>query len=245
MNIKRLLSFLFVNEYNCILCGRELPVITRYHLCSGCYAKQEVIGADACLKCGRMISGEGQYCLDCQNREMSFDRAFSPLCYSGGAASLVMDLKFHNKKYIATPLAKWMTDKFLESGLTPDVVMPVPLHAHRKRQRGYNQSELLAKEIAGGLHLPIDVTSVSRVKETLASSKLQGGRQAREENMKDAFVVLDKGSVAGKRILLVDDVLTTGTTANELSKALKKAGAAAVYLVTYAVTREKAPIQEV
>ena len=242
-DFSRLLSFLFVKDYNCIVCGRELPGKTRYRTCNLCYATMEVIEDHACLKCGKRLFSEEEYCLDCQNHEKTFDRAFAPLCYAGAAASLVMNLKFHGRKYLADAMAKYMTDKFLSVGLTADVVVPVPLHPNRLKERGFNQSELLAKEIASSLALPLDKESVVRVKDTLVSSKLSGGRKAREENMKDAFEIVDKEKVKGKTILLVDDVLTTGTTANELSAVLRKAGAKRIYVLTFATTREKPPIQ--
>ena len=238
-----MLSFLFVKEYNCIVCDRELPRLSRYGICNHCYALLEVIGERHCLKCGKMLFSEEQYCLDCQNHEKVFDRAVAPLVYSGEAASLVMNLKFHGKKYLAETMAKFMIDKALTEELVADVVIPVPLHPNRKKERGFNQSELLAEEIAKALGLPLDVASARRVKDTLVSSKLQGGRKAREENMKDAFEVTDKAAIKGKTVLVVDDVLTTGTTANELSSALKKAGAKRVYVLTFATTREKPPIQ--
>ena len=239
-----LLSRLFVSEYNCIVCGRELGKSGRYRICNSCYAKLEVIGERSCLKCGKMLFSEEEYCLDCQNNEKSFDRAIAPLAYSGAASSLVMNLKFHGKKYLATPMGKWMADKLLDSEIVADVVIPVPLHPKRQKERGFNQSELLAKEIAFSLHLPLDATSVRRVKDTKTSSTLTGGRRAREENMENAFSVEDKAAVKDKTVLVVDDVLTTGTTANELSKVLRKAGAKRVYVLTFATTREKPPIQE-
>lgn len=239
----RLLSFLFVKDYNCIVCGRELHGKTRYRTCNTCYAQMEVIEERACLKCGKRLFAEEEYCLDCQNHEKAFDRAIAPLCYMGAASAIVMDLKFHGKRYLAETMAKYMTDKFLSVGLTADVVIPVPLHANRLKERGFNQSALLAKEIASSLALPLDEKSAVRVKDTLVSSKLEGGRKAREENMKDAFSVTDKEAVKGKTILLVDDVLTTGTTANELSAVLRKAGAKRIYVLTFATTREKPPIQ--
>ena len=242
-NLSRALSFLFVKDYNCIVCNRELASPGRYRICNPCYALLEVTGEKGCLKCGRMLYSEAQYCLDCQNREQTFDRAISPLSYAGAAASLVLNLKFHRKKYLAAPMARLMTDKLLEEELVADLVLPVPLHPNRKKQRGYNQSELLGAEIAKALCLPLDLTSVLRVKDTAASSSLQGGRQEREENMKDAFAVADAEAIKGKTVLVVDDVLTTGTTANELAKVLKKAGAKRVLVLTFAATREKAPIQ--
>lgn len=237
------LSRLFEKEYNCVLCGRELEGKTRYRLCALCYQKLEVIGERACLKCGKMLFAEEEYCLDCQNHEKAFDRAIAPFCYSGGAAKLVTDLKFRGKRHLADAMARMMTDKLLESGLTADVVIPVPLHPNREKERGYNQSELLAREIASALNLPLSF-AVRRVKDTLASSGLTGGRRAREENMKDAFVVSDEAAVKDKVALVVDDVLTTGATANEISSVLGKAKAKRVYVLTFANTREKAPIQE-
>ena len=246
MNFKlsRLLSFLFVDKYNCIVCNRELPKLSRYRICNACYALMEPIGDKACLKCGRAMVSEGDYCIDCKTRPMEFDRAFSPLTYSGAAAQLIMNLKFNKRKYLAEGMAKWMTDRFLEEELAADLVIPVPLHHNRQKERGFNQSELLAKVIAKGLRLPLDIASVCRQKDTLASSSLEGGRTAREENMKDAFKVLCADNIKGKTVLLVDDVLTTGTTANQASKVLKGAGAKAVYVLTFASTREKPPIQE-
>ena len=246
MNSKfsKFLSAVFVDEYNCVVCDRELPVLTRYCICNKCYSLLEVIGDRVCLKCGRMMVSEGDYCLDCQNREMEFDRAFSPLAYNGAAVALVTKLKFHGRRYLAKSMAKWMTDRFLEEELAADLVIPVPLHPNRQKERGYNQSELLAEGIAEGLRLPLDLTSLYREKDTLASSSLQGGRTAREENMKDAFKMRAPAAVKGKTVLLVDDVLTTGTTANQAAKVLKGAGAKAVYVLTFASTGEKPPIQE-
>ena len=243
-SFSRALSFLFVKEYNCIVCDRELPKPGRHRICGQCYGMMEVTGQKGCLKCGRMIFSEAQYCLDCQNREQVFDRAISPFCYSGPAATLVLNLKFRGKKYLVEPMARFMTDKLLEEELVPDLVLPVPLHPNRKKERGFNQSELLGAEIANALKLPLDLTSVRRIRDTAASSSLAGGRKEREENMKDAFEVTDRSPIEGKIVLVADDVLTTGTTANEVAKVLKKAGAKRVLVLTFAATREKPPLQE-
>jgi len=246
MNTKlsRWLSLLFVKDYNCIVCGRELEKSGRYRICNPCFVLLEHIGERACLKCGKLLFAEEQYCLDCQNHEKAFDRALAPLTYAGAAASLVQRLKFRRQKYLAEPMANLMTDKLLDSELVADVVLPVPLSPKRRKERGYNQSELLGEVIAKALKLPLDLSSTRRVKETLASSGLTGGRAAREENLKDAFEVVDRDAIKGKIVLAVDDVLTTGTTMNELAKTLKKAGAKRVIGLTFATTSEKPPIQE-
>ena len=240
----RVLSLLFVDQYNCIVCNRELPAPTPHLTCNNCYHKMEHVQEGFCLKCGMKLIGEGEYCLDCQAHEKYFDRAVAPVCYTGAASKLVVELKFRNKRYLARPLARYMVDRFLEEGLVADVVIPIPLHAKRRKERGYNQSELLAEEVARSLGVPMDASCIERVKETLPSTSLEGGRTAREENIKDAFVLKEKSAVKNKSVLAVDDVLTTGATSSEFSRVLKKAGAAKVYVLTFATAREKPPIQK-
>ena len=237
------LSHLFVDRYNCIVCDRELPSPTPHLTCNSCYHKMESIVEGACLKCGVKLIGEGEYCLDCKEHEKHFDRAMAPMCYSGAAAELVLQLKFRNKRYLAKPLARYMTDRFLAENTPVDVIIPVPLHANRRKERGYNQSELLAAEIARSLGVPMDNVAVDRVKETLPSTQLEGGRKAREKNIEGAFVLKAKDAVKNKVVLVVDDVLTTGATSSELARVLKKGGAAKVYVLTFATAREKAPTQ--
>ena len=101
--LEKLLPFLFVKDYNCIVCGRELAHPTAEHTCSSCYVKMEFIGEDACRKCGRKLVAEEEYCLDCQKNEMHFDRAVAPLSYTGSAAMLVRKLKFHNRRFLPPP----------------------------------------------------------------------------------------------------------------------------------------------
>ena len=237
------LSHLFIDRYNCIVCDRELPAPTPHRTCNACYHKMEIIEDGFCLKCGVKLFGEEEYCLDCQNHEKHFDRAMAPVSYSGSAARLVQDLKFRNKRYLAKPLARYMVDRFLTENIPVDLVIPVPLHEKRRKERGYNQSELLAAEISRSIGVPMDASSAERVKDTLPSTQLEGGRKAREENIEGAFVLKEKEAVKNKVVLIVDDVLTTGATSSELANVIKKAGAAKVYALTFAATREKPPIQ--
>lgn len=236
------LKHLFVDKYNCIICDRELPAPTPHRTCNVCYHKLEIIVDGFCLKCGKKLYGEGEYCLDCQEHEKHFDRAVAPVCYSGAAMRTVQELKYENRRYLAEPLARYMTDRFLSEELSVDLIIPVPLHEKRLKERGYNQSELLAAEISRALGVPMDASVALRVKDTLPSTQLQG-RKAREENIEGAFVLKTKDAVKNKIVLVVDDVLTTGATSGELSRVLKKAGAAAVYVLTFATTREKPPVE--
>ena len=142
-------------------------------------------------------------------------------------------LKFGNKKYISAELAKMMTDTFIEEEMCADVVTFVPMTAKEIKERGYNQSELLAEEVAKRLNLPITST-VLKIKETDKQKRLTA--KERRENLKGVFAVADKTAIKGKRILLVDDVITTGATVNECSAVLKKAGATKVSSLTACIT---------
>ncbi len=115
-----------------------------------------------------------------------------------------------------------------------DMLMPVPLHTDRLREREFNQSLLLADRLNRGLGLPLSYHNLVRLRSTQAQTELS--RKARLKNLRRAFGVLRQGEVVGKRVLLVDDVFTTGTTVNECAKVLRRAGAADVYVVTLART---------
>jgi len=141
--------------------------------------------------------------------------------------------KYQGKVRLASALGDLMTAAM---GSLPeaDVLMPVPLHPSRLREREFNQSLLLADAVNRRLRLPLSYTNLVRLRETPPQTNLS--RAARRKNLRQAFTVLRPGEVAERRILLVDDVFTTGTTVNECAKALRKAGAADVYVWTLART---------
>jgi ComF family protein len=122
----------------------------------------------------------------------------------------------------------------LPSGIDVDVILPVPLHRTRLRAREFNQSLLLADQLGRYLTLPVSATNLVRTAATEPQTTLT--RQARLQNLKKAFAVQKPQAIAGKRILLVDDVFTTGTTVNECAKTLRKAGSGPVFALTLART---------
>ena len=119
----------------------------------------------------------------------------------------------------------------------------MPLSEKRKKKRGYNQSELLAEEISGQLKLPLLTGALEKIRDNKAQAKLRVNE--REENVRGAYVVKDKAAVKGKRILVVDDVITTGATASEVAHMLYKAKARSVKVLTYASTRYTAPSENI
>ncbi len=226
---------LFPPNVTCDVCHNELIWETRLNLCSECVASMPFNNKKICLKCGTQIEDESDYCLRCQNTLMVFDKARSPLVYEGLAKKIVYELKVGKKKYLIDLLSKMMADTYIEEKFDADVVTFVPMTKKEEKVRGFNQSKLLAYALAKRLNLPVE-EAIQKVRETQSQKKLSAKERAK--NLEDAFRVYD-GFGKGKNVLLVDDVLTTGATANECSKMLAKTKPKKIYVLTCACTKQK------
>lgn len=236
-------SLLYVDRCVCVGCGAELPQSVRGGLCSECLSRSIALGSDICAKCGRIVANEADYCDTCINRDRHFEKARSCFVYDGVPKKLIYGLKFGGKRYLAPFLAESMTDRYLDENYDCDCVIAVPLSEKRKKKRGYNQSELLAEEISGQLKLPLLTGALEKIRDNKAQAKLRVNE--REENVRGAYEVKDKAAVKGKRILVVDDVITTGATASEVAHMLYKAKARSVKVLTYASTRYTVPSENI
>lgn len=243
--LSALKSAIYPENVTCDLCGAELVADTRYALCADCTAEMPFVDGHVCLVCGAPISDEADYCLRCQRQESVFGRNVAALVYEDKAREMIYSLKFGGKKYIAKTLAAMMSDAFLRSGIEGEIIVPVPMAASEKKKRGFNQSELLAEEIGKRLNIPV-LPALVKTKETRPQKEL-GGKD-RAENLKGCFAVAYGEYIAGRKILLVDDVFTTGATANECARTLLKSKARKVNVLTAAVTcvpkKEEPPMPE-
>ena len=233
--LNKIVEFLFPSNLTCIFCGGELEEENK-NICKNCLKNLPVV-EKICLRCGSPISSKADYCLTCKNSQRSFDLARAPFIYKDMICDIIYNFKYNGKKYLAKHLAEFMFKTFKEIEkeiLNVDIVVPVPLHIKKRKQRGFNQAELLAKELSKMIDSKLDCNGLVREKNTKTQTKLS--YLERQENLKDAFVVKNKKDFKGKVVLLVDDVLTTGSTANHCSKVLKEAGAKAVYVLTFATT---------
>lgn len=220
---------------------------------------RELIGTDICGNCGdlhpvespvcsccgsmfKSREGTDHLCGDCIGSSKDFITARSPGIYDGLLMGVIHKLKYQNKIQLALPL-EWFLFEFFIDTFDPDTVdwvIPVPLHPRRMRQREFNQAYLLirhwgklaASRGLGRFGEKIRRDIVYRSRRTLPQTGL--GRKARFKNLKNAFVVADRKSIRGKRVLLVDDVYTTGATVGACSKALMTAGAGQVRVLTLA-----------
>ena len=235
--LTRIAKTLFVDDCNCILCGAELDEKKRSGLCGKCLAQLPLNDGEICRKCGRVLANEADYCNTCQNRDRHFTVARSVCVYEGESVRLVRGLKFGNKRYFAGYMANLMTDKYLDEKFDCDCVIAGPLSEKRKRKRGYNQADLIAREISRSLKLDYLDKVVVKIRDNEEQAKL--GTLSREENVRGAYKVADRQAVEGRRVLLVDDVLTTGATASEIAGILFKAKAKSVSVLTFASTKYK------
>jgi len=219
---------------HCLGCGQRLDHSRPPLLCADCDAALALIRSPLCACCGiPFVSGADHLCGDCLAGRHAFDLARSLLAYRTPAADLILSLKFSgNLTAIATFKALLARTRLLDTLVEPELILPVPLHADRLRERGFNQALVIAKGCLPKWQKKIVPDLLRRCRPTTAQSLLSG--QERRRNLHNVFSLPEPSRVAGAKVLLVDDVYTTGTTVNECSKVLRRAGAERIEVLTLA-----------
>jgi ComF family protein len=219
----------------CEACGE----LRREPICADCLAAIQRIAPPLCEVCGEPFDPLAQAaprCADCRGRRHSFSLARSAAYYTGPLAEAIKRFKYDCQMVLWRPLGRLMAES-LGNGAsaidpdTVDVICPVPLHLSRLRERGFNQSELLGEVIAEEFGKPIKLL-LERTRPTLPQVDLPA--QSRAANVRDAFGPHLREVIAGQRVLLVDDLFTTGATLAECARVLRRAGAADVRVLTLA-----------
>ena len=204
-------------------------------LCSECFSKLEFIGTQKCSVCGRpldaIVPGMA-VCGQCLKDPPCFHQAEAVFKYNDISKKLILAFKHGDHLELKNLLIKWMTANSAKLITNNDIIIPIPLHWTRLLKRKYNQSALLAQELAqkhGKIYDPINLV---RIKATKSQGHLPPNK--RKKNIRNVFRVKDPERIKNKSILLIDDVFTTGATANECAKILLKAGAKSVDVLTFA-----------
>ena len=216
----------------CVICGRPLELDNRVFLCSGCLAQVRRIHDSACEKCGRPDCAG--LCQECRKTDLYYTIARAAGIYDGVLRECIHKLKYGGELYLAKTLVSFMVDTLREFPALAecDLIVPVPLHRVRERERGFNQAYLLAKGISNVLKIDISCGNLRRIREKTPQTDLP--RSLRLSNVREIFGVRDSSEFEGKELLLVDDVFTTGSTVNECSKTLIEAGAGKISILTAA-----------
>ena len=196
-----------------------------------------------CVVCGdrlfsaQLLMGDGR-CQNCRDFEPEFARAVSFGEYEGGLRGLVHLLKYESVLPVATVLGAMLASSIAEllpgCGDTPPLIVPVPLHKSKRSERGFNQAELIARAAVKRLPQAVEIATGVLVRQRATISQVGLSREERIANMRDAFRVRDRHRVQGRMVIVVDDVMTTGTTLSECARVLKQAGAERVWAATVA-----------
>lgn len=208
----------------CLLCLGEVPVAFHVAVCERCLSRLPRVSGAVCRRCGRPIGTKGALCSQCARHPTAVDYARSFGVYQGFLKECIHALKYRGEARIAEGLGELMAwAAWWDGGFhNTDRVVPVPLYPARERERGYNQAELLARVVAEALGKQV-TQPVVRVRGTAPQSGLSPAERRR--NVERAFEVPIPAQVQGLRLLVVDDVYTTGATLSAVSAALKRAGA--------------------
>lgn len=210
----------------CIGCGK-----VGGFLCPGCFHTLPHLLTPVCNKCGRPES-TGALCPTCWGWQTQIDGIRSPFRFDGVIRQAVHELKYRNLRAIAGCLAELLFGYLQANPVPGEVLVPVPLHTKRLRNRGYNQSSLIVKELSKLAALPVVEGCLVRVKDSLPQARTETADQ-RRRNVVDAFACADQ-RFRGKRIVLIDDVCTSGATLEACATALKSTGALSVWGLTLA-----------
>lgn len=230
--------FQFVFPRKCAICG-DICIPKGKLVCTECREKPVLVKEPRCKKCSKPISsGELEYCYDCSSKEFHYNRGFSLWLYDQTMKQSIIGFKYKNCKeyaeYYADEVARQLGKEIKSIG--PDILVPVPVHGSRKRQRGYNQAELLAVEIGRRLHIEVKPDLLIRTVKTKPQKELSNVE--RMKNLEKAFAVSEKYvNQLSKfhKLMLVDDIYTTGSTIEACTKVLQRAGASDIYFIALCI----------
>ena len=235
--LRYLLNFVFPPR--CAGCGERLPIEADERICSICLGKIERLNEPLCAVCGIPIAAASEWCERCAASPPHFSRARAIAAYRDGAGrdagvigAMIRRHKYGLDQSLGRALAECLGAELPLDGAGYDLIIPVPLHSGRLRWRGFNQAAMLGRAVARRIERPIDASNLMRIRATPPQTART--RRGRRENIRNAFAVRRPARVANRSILLVDDVMTTGATADECARVLLQAGARRVDVLTLA-----------
>ena len=230
------LDLIYPSNIYCISCGNIIDDSRPYSLCDTCVRTLKWANGRTCGRCGKILQDNysSDLCTDCLDGQHVYEKGFTCVEYGPVERELIHRFKYKDKAYLGRKLAEIMHDRILVEEMDPELIVPVPMFRRKERKRGYNQAAVLAASLAKYTGIPYAGKLLIRTVETEAMSSL--GVLGRRKNIQEVFSVPhDKiKQLTGKTILLVDDIYTTGSTADACTSVLLEAGAARVFVFTFA-----------
>ncbi|MCR5108728.1 MAG: ComF family protein [Lachnospiraceae bacterium] len=203
-------------------------------ICAGCIKDLKYVLDPYCLKCGRPVKEDEEYCSDCKKAGHLFERGRAVYIYDDVIKNSIYYFKYKGRREYAIFYGKEMADqmkRFLLD-ITPDALIPVPIHKRRYAKRGYNQAQLLAAELSKHTGIPVLDNIIIRVSDTKAQKDLDASE--RQNNLKKAFKMLEN-DVSLNTVVIIDDIYTTGSTIDAVAGCLQKKGVCRVYYVVLSI----------
>jgi len=235
--VDKIIELIYPSSIYCMSCGNIIDESRNYSLCNECFGRFKWIDNRTCIKCGKRL-GENNIentCYDCMYNQHEFDKGYACVQYGTTEKQLIFNLKYNKKTYIARVMAEIMHDRILIEDLDYDIVIPVPIHKNKNRKRGFNQAGLVAKYFCKKQCTKINNNIVSRVTDTEPLKSKDPIE--RKMSLIKAFKVEDKAKslIYNKKVLIIDDIYTTGATVDALSKVLRKEGVSKIYFLVFAI----------
>lgn len=237
-----ILDLIYPSDIYCICCGKIIDSSRTYRMCNECINGLKWATGRVCDKCGKPLyeNNPTTTCFSCREHSHTFDRGYTCAEYGTHERTLVYSLKYYSRTDIAKTLGEIMYDRMLidfdteELRTRYDLLCPIPVHRDRRKSRGYNQSALIAEEFARRSGMTYMGEVLTRTHQTSAMKGMTPDE--RKENIRNAFEINKKHyeRIAGAKILVIDDIYTTGATVDEAASVLKQNGAAQVDVLSFA-----------
>ncbi len=236
INLKnKFLDELFPENFSCYNCSKEIILPNRYYLCEDCSSEIKPI-MYPCKICGDELNSFTKLCDNCKNYKRYFDYVKSVTTYDNVAKDLVLKLKYGDCAYIAKIIGYYLSEEFLKGKYDLiDLVICVPITKEKLKSRGYNQTEIILKEFVKYYNLDYNLECLTCVNKLANQTLLT--KKERFENLKNTFMFTNTIDIKNKNILVIDDVITTGSTLNAIAKVLKENGAKKVFGLTFCHTK--------
>jgi ComF family protein len=231
-----ILDLIYPSNIYCISCGNIIDDSRPYALCDACARSLKWANGRTCSRCGKILQ-EGyapELCTDCLELEHVYERGYTCVEYGAAERDMLHRFKYKEEPYLGRKMAEIMYDRLCVEELLPDLILPVPMFGKKERTRGYNQAAVLASCLAKRMNVPCPSGLLVRSVETEAMSRL--GALGRKKNIREVFSIPPSQAemLENRAVLLIDDIYTTGSTADACARTLLEAGAATVYLFTFA-----------